>query len=99
MTVSCGTISGYVTHRNRKEEPCEPCLRARREYERGRRYRVLLAEIERDLAKHGSAADYIAHQKAGEPPCDDCQQAWKGYRFKDEYNPETWERIPVMTYG
>lgn len=31
-TVSCGTVSGYVTHLNHKEKPCEECNKAHNEY-------------------------------------------------------------------
>lgn len=33
----CGTRSGYVTHRHRKEEPCSSCLEANRRYVAERR--------------------------------------------------------------
>lgn len=32
----CGTHSGYVSHRNRGEDACAPCKRAKAEYARSR---------------------------------------------------------------
>lgn len=32
--VKCGTYTGYVKHRKRGEDACEPCLKAKREYYR-----------------------------------------------------------------
>lgn len=33
----CGTYAAYIRHKRAQEEPCEPCVKAFREYHRDRR--------------------------------------------------------------
>ena len=107
-SVQCGTASGYTTHYQRGEKPCAACKAAKAEAKAAAKHRrerlAKLAEIERIAAElaapieHGSPADYIAHKKAGEEPCQTCKDHWESYRFKNDYDPVSWERMPRNVY-
>ena len=51
--VQCGTYTGYVKHRKRGEDACEPCLKAKREYYRA--YYAAKAERILALRRRGDA--------------------------------------------
>jgi len=75
----CGTNGAYQRHRRNGETPCEPCVEARRVYNREKK------RIEREKAgvkprqilprEHGTLRGYRQHKSLGEPKCDPCKEA------------------------
>jgi len=78
--VACGTNSGYVTHRRRGEQACDPCKAAHTAYQRGR----YVPRPPRQLAPCGTVAAYHRHLARGETTCQACRVAWAAYR-RDRY--------------
>jgi len=70
----CGTLRGHQRHRRAGEEPCEPCLEARRAYDR-ERY-VPHGEPPPLCGTNGA---YQRHLRNGEDPCAACRTAHAEY--------------------
>ncbi len=77
----CGTNSGYARHTSRKEEPCNPCRDAHRDYARDlwqrqtRGLPVQPVKGPRKPIQHGTTAGYAAHKRRGDDRCDACWDA------------------------
>ena len=69
----CGTYAGYIAHGRRKDEKCNLCRIASREYRKSTRLPVTQTPILRD--KCGSTSGFKAHEQRGEHPCDPCRLA------------------------
>ena len=73
----CGTLSGYGTHRNHSEPPCDACRKAQTDYSR-----ELYAKRHPKLepAQCGTWRGHARHVKHKEPPCADCRKALSVHR-------------------
>lgn len=72
----CGTVTAYMRHLHRKEQPCQPCRTAFDEAQPGwlsspRRVRPI---------KHGTPAGARTHQRRHEPACGPCARAYRAYQ-------------------
>jgi hypothetical protein len=65
----CGTLRGERRHRRAGERPCEPCLEARRAYNRDRYVHRRVFE------PCGTDGAYQRHLRNGEDTCDACRAA------------------------
>jgi hypothetical protein len=83
VRAQCGTVSGYSRHSRLGEKPCDPCLRAKREYELERkRARAAGRERKRRVeAVCGTTSGYVRHYKLGEKPCEACKTAMSEYHI------------------
>ena len=84
----CGTRAGYIQHYKRKEEYCEPCIRANRVYQRSFREKRAVS-IENRVSptlrpQCGTARGSDFHYYHGEHPCEECKTAYN-QRSKDYY--------------
>lgn len=73
----CGTNGGYLAHRRRGEEACEPCKTAHAEL--AGNTREAAGSKRRPPPRHGTRAGYErerrAHRKGGPAPCEACTAA------------------------
>lgn len=74
---NCGTRSGYVTHRKKKEPACQPCKDANQAYSIDYNERVANRQIKKGWTdeKCGTLAGYKAHYRHAMPMCEPCRQA------------------------
>ena len=87
----CGTLRGERRHRRAGEPPCEPCLEARRAYDRSRYVHT------RVLQPCGTDSAYQRHRRAGEPIDSACQnahaekvRAWRETTAFNQMLAEAW---------
>lgn len=77
----CGTVAAYQRHRDKGEEPCGPCKRAKSEYDREsgvqRRSRPWKPTIHREVC--GTTAGYKKHIYHRDRPCYPCSEAIFAY--------------------
>jgi hypothetical protein len=92
----CGTLRGERRHRRAGEQPCEPCLEARRAYDRSRYVH------RRVLHPCGTDSAYQRHRRAGEPIDKACRDAHtskvRAWRQAAEFNQmlaEAWAETAV----
>lgn len=74
----CGTTGAYRRHIRNKEQACEPCQAAWRDY-----FRKRSGPPRPRLQPCGTTAAYQRHLKEGEKPCQPCMDA--NSRYQTEY--------------
>jgi hypothetical protein len=85
----CGTNAAYQRHLVRGEEPCEPCRKANRAYQRAWRNGEPTPPPEPKPC--GTRAAYVRHRRNGEEPCQACRDA-NNEAVKASPNVRAWQR-------
>lgn len=75
----CGTRAGYMRHRNKGEQACDPCRKANTDYTVARHHApknpATLPPID-----HGTVRGARQHHYRGETPCQPCRDAYNADR-------------------
>lgn len=78
---TCGTRSGYNSHRVNKEPACDECKAANNAYTADWARRKKARQISKGWTKEkcGTVAGYSAHRRHAVPICDACREASTEY--------------------